>query len=228
MSGSKDWAGVRRLWDREHEQLTIVLSAMIGFGLSREDGEDILQSFALEILPQVVEKTAGLSEADQGKYVRAALRNFVRSVLRSHNREALALARLEKEVSWTEPEPSEALDPVHLDQAIGQLPIESRRAVRAFLGIGREPTSIREIAKELGLTRYSTRKALQDGLLGAALALRQRGALSPIEAEACRRFILDGESLESVATSLGLSVHQVRQALHRARQVIAQNLGKRE
>jgi DNA-directed RNA polymerase specialized sigma24 family protein len=222
---SENWPAVWGALEAERAEFVRIIRAMLGPGHSKDAAEDLLHSFALEILPRVLARAAGWTEEERGRYLRAALRNFVRSAHRTHARQERALAVLASEVMSEPVDSTEALDPTLLARAIEFLPPRSGLAVRAFLGVEGEPRSIREIAKQLGLTRYATRTLVQDGMLGAAILLRRTGVLSPLEVEACRRLILDGQEPESVARSLALPLVRIRRALERARQVVAHALG---
>ncbi|MDD9942978.1 MAG: hypothetical protein OXU20_18195 [Myxococcales bacterium] len=206
---------------------------MRSLGLGDEDAEDLLQSFIVDRMPRIAERTRDFSEADTSRYVRAAFRNFVRNSYRSTARRRGALERFAVEasplaektaLSGHVAEGSDAMSPGAVANAAKVLTPKVRRAVVLFLGIGTRSHSIREISDAMGVTRYRARQLVVDGLIGAAIALGETGRLQPIEVEAWRRLVLEGQRLPDVADALGTSEHRVRVALSEARDLVAASL----
>lgn len=208
-----------------------------------EEVPDLLHAFVLERLPRIAILTRGMASDEQGRYIRTSFRNFLRTFARSHTRHEKCLEQLATEMCGATGEflqslegersvhvfnqASEGLEEQTFADALSELPTELARVAAMFLGLDGSPRSIREIAKELGMTRYATRLAVLDGLLGVAILLGRRGILGDREVEACRLIILEGRSMADAAHALRLTRHQVRSALERARTIVAVAVQKR-
>ena len=207
--------------------------------LPAEEVTDLLHAFALERLPRIVTLTRGMASDEQGRYIRASFRNFLRTFARSYMRHEKALEQLGTVMRATSEGFQQGLEDrgsarlsnqvsddfgENFTTALSGLPKVQARAATMFLGLDDSSRSVREIAKDLGITRYAARLAVLDGLLGVAVLLGHRGILGDRDVEACRLIILEGCSLEEAARALRLTQHQVRSALERARTIVAVGL----
>jgi DNA-directed RNA polymerase specialized sigma24 family protein len=211
--------------------------------LPADEVTDLLHAFVLERLPRITILTRGMASKEQGRYIRTSFRNFLRTFARSYARHEKSLKQLATEMQGATEgfaqglenersvgvfsQGSEDAEEKTLADALPGLRPELAQAAAMFLGLGVSQRSIREIAKELGMTRYATRLAVLDGLLGVAMLLGRRGILGGREVEACRLIILEGRSLADAARALRLTQHQVRSALERARAIVAVAVQKR-
>lgn len=225
---TSSWVEAWELFTHQRDSLTNVLKGMKAFGLTGEDAEDLLHSFVLQRLPRIATLTENLSAQERNRYLRASFRNFVRDAQRARKRQDAALERLALELSDNAADESPGAPPLSIQSVLEQLPEDSARALSMFLGIGTSQLSIRELAHVLRTSRYTAKLLVLDGLIGAALALGEAGILSEVETEACREVILNAASIENAATSLGLTVEQVRRALQRARRAANTTLASYE
>ena len=233
---SPSWNDVWALFLKYHHALHRIGTTIAARDprLPGDEIPDLLHAFALEKLPRIALLTQGMPPDEQGRYVRASYRNFLRDYARTAAGHEKSLEQLAIELSRTKTMIQEGLDDsdtVHpyqisndlrekLSDALSELSMKKAKAVAMFLGLDNGPRSVREIARELHTTRYAAKHAVLDGLLGIALLLGRRGILGDREVEACRLIILDGRSVADAARILKLTQHQVRTALEIARSVV--------
>lgn len=224
---NQSWSDAWKLYKGEHDSLLATMRGMQGGGLSREDAEDLLHSFVLQRLPRIADLTRRMTEAERGRYLRASLRNYVRTAVRLRHHRDLALQQISAELSLTSSDKAgDAQLRVEVMPALTRLPPEETEALQLYLGIDGPPRSIREIAEQLGRSRHGAKQLIVNGLVGAAIALGENGALSPVDVEACRNIVLNGASIAETARKLAISRERVRRSLHRARDWAMARLAK--
>lgn len=185
--------------------------------------DDLVHAFLIERGPRLVQLMAEIEPEAKKKYLFTAFKNFVRSALRQEKRHAASVEQLAYTAIVCE-NADPALAPFTeqaLSGAVSALSRDVARAAGLFLGVHGSSSSIRQISELFGISRYTARLYVLDGVLGAAIHLGHFGALTDRQVEACRYVIIEGKTPSIAAGSLGITVTQVQSALSTARQLIA-------
>jgi DNA-directed RNA polymerase specialized sigma24 family protein len=226
---SLSWSDAWNFYKSQHESLQAIMRGMQSSGLSHEDAEDFLHSFVLDRLPRIAALTANMTESERGRYLRASLRNFVRTAVRVRQHHDVALQQISAELRASSTDstnnPSLRFDVM---PAVTQLPRDETLALRLYLGIDGPAHSIRETAEQLKKSRHTAKQLIVNGLVAAAIALGESGHLTAVDVEACREVILNGSSAAATAQKLGLTVERVRRSLQRARDWAATRIARAE
>lgn len=216
---SQSWDRVWLAYERYADDVRRIAQAIAPDG---ESDEDLVHTFVLDRLPDIVERIEALPEPERRSYVRASFRNFVRSARRTATRSRRALETLGRELDVHTEAPGHDVLPV--DHALRQVPERLAAPLRRFLGVGCPSQSVRQLAEELAMTRHSARLAVLDGFLALAARLGERGALTSRELAVCELLLLQGVDAEHAASELGITRQQVKQALSRARSLVSASL----
>lgn len=216
------WQRVTRLLELNAAWLLAEARRLSGLlALSDEEPADVVQEFTLEKLPSVVSHAEQLSlgDAETGRYVRASFRNFLRDRARRARVLRHSWEALREELRHGDPQEDTDRrveeDPLQLRNF--PLPQPHQQALARFFGLGVEARSIREIAKELSVSRHAARLLVLDGVLAITAALGHRAVLTDRQSEACRLVLVEGLSWNDAADRLGITEHQARKAVREAR-----------
>jgi DNA-directed RNA polymerase specialized sigma24 family protein len=187
---------------------------------SDENGDDLLHSFFIDKMPQVSEVVSRLPTREkQIAYIRAAYRNYTYDLLKSKARYDRALRQFSAEPAMDAP--TLAVPPIA--PIVANLPRRMRAATRAFLGVAGRPASIREISKDLGISRHAARRAIVDGLLLTASELGESGSLDPDDLRIATR-VIRGEKETQIAAEMETTVQRIRVAVDRTRKLVGRAL----
>jgi DNA-directed RNA polymerase specialized sigma24 family protein len=184
--------------------------------LGSEDADDLLQEFCLEHLPRVLDHLERVPDDDREAYLRVVFRNFVSSHVRRAARYRAALQ------SFAELDAGGQLAP-RVPPIAAHVRPELPPMVEEFFVQG---TSIRDLARNFGISRYAVRKAVVDGGLLLALSSSGQADLSRTEIAVCRLILLDHLSVAAAAETLGITETDAKRALSSARGWINQQLRK--
>ena len=188
---------------------------------------DILHDFFVEELPDIRRNFNPDKAAAFSTYLYSAFVRFARArIQRLHRQQRMLLdpkmlMELQDSIS-APPSPEDSVDWSQVSTALAQLTPAQRRLVDNWLT--RNPYSERELAREMGISRYKLREQLVDAVGQISLhfaAHTQRGDVDHRVAEAIWR---DKLTPAEAAAALGLSEQQVRNARARNYQRIVQAL----
>jgi RNA polymerase sigma factor (sigma-70 family) len=160
---SIDWSQLWRLYVDHSETFRGAIRDLrsSGLRLSDEDGRDYVHEFLLERAPKAL-RTFDPAKGNLGSWLFVVFRRFVLERLRAASRRSDLVKRMAVETATPEAVSSGA-DVLNVRAAMRRLPLDQRRAVRAYFREG-ERESWRRVAVELRVSRGEARRLVTAGL----------------------------------------------------------------
>ncbi|HTV20303.1 MAG TPA: sigma-70 family RNA polymerase sigma factor [Polyangiaceae bacterium] len=199
-----------------HDEFEVLIPRMLralrklagnGVLLRTSDVLDVLHDFYVEAWPGVIQRyDSQLGTFD--RYAIAALLRFARvRTLRSAALRARVLPDASADALTDAIVGEPKVDEARVHGAIARLPEEHRRLIHLVYG---EDLSERDVARQLGTTRYQVRLQLAEALAAIAAQFSEAPLVSLTEGKLAQLCFVDGEPIERAASLLGISIERAR------------------
>lgn len=197
-----------------------------GFVAQPTDAADLVHDFFVEAWPGIAHRF-NPQQASFPTYMYAAFVRFARPrIVRLQRQRGALLDPAElidlADATAATPGPEHDLDLRRVRECIAALPASQRNLLDRWLNASR--SSEREVARDIGVSRYEMRQRLIEALGQVSTALGALSGVGDVDRDVALAIWRDGLTVRETAARLGLTPKQVRNAYGRNQQRIQRSL----
>lgn len=190
---------------------------------------DLVHDFFIQKMPNIIEKIKKIdNEKDILFYILASFRNFAIDRYRKIKRQEKGLEdffscgdRVHQQ-AYDFPEETKAINNFmqDLDSAKEHLPEDTRKILVLIF----DEVSVRDVAKIYKISRYKANLLMLDALLALLVKMRNHNLLSRQESRVIELLCVEGASENEISLITGYNKGQIKNIIHRARDIAQETL----